>query len=111
MGLDLYKGDAQTSKQVALLNSGIEVQLSEKAVSSLAYLNGVASKVSLETKDLSKAPIVKEETATDERKVIQFPRLNTLLQTLNTGHDKNGSNPFYPGNIAKSKKKVEEEDT
>ena len=111
LGLDLYNGnvDSQTAKQVALTNSGLQVKLSQKAVSSLAYLNNVASKASTQNVNAQTVPAVKEETV-QEKKVLQFPKFNTLIQTLNTGHDKNGSNPFYPGAIAtKGKKKSVEE--
>lgn len=109
LGLDLYNSDAQTAKQVALLNSGIEVQLSAKAVSSLTYLNNVASKASVLTIDATKVQEASEE-AKNDKKVLQFPKFNSLVKTTNSDSDKKGSNPFYPGNIAKGKKVAEEEE-
>ncbi|MBP7211757.1 hypothetical protein KBA27_02885 [bacterium] len=109
LGLDLYNTDAATAKQVSMLNAGMGVELSAKAVSSLAYLNSVASKAS--TQGIAQnAPIAKEDAVQQEHKVLQFPKLNTLVKTFNTGHDKNGSNPFYSSSVTKPKKQAEEKD-
>jgi hypothetical protein len=110
LGLDLYKTDAETAKQIAMTNAGLNVKLSANAVSSLAYLNNVASKASVKVVDAQNAPVVKEETVS-EKKVLQFPKLNSLLKTVNTGRDKNGSNPFAQNLVARTaKKKAEQED-
>lgn len=111
LGMDLYSGkiDASTARQVAMTNSGMQVSLSENALASLKFLNSEASKNILKSVDGKVAFAVNEATTTKTENVIQLPRFNQLIKTSDLGQDKNGSNPFYKGELLKAKKEEKEE--
>lgn len=96
LGLDLYSGNVSTTtaKQVAMANSGMQVNLSQDAIASLNYLNLQASKASLKNLDGKVTPSV-EEMAVKEAETVQLPNFSQLVQTTELGSDKKGSNPFF----------------
>jgi len=110
LGMDLYSGrvDSTTARQVAMTNSGMDVKLNENALASLKFLNSKASEVALKNMDGKMAPAVNEES-TKGKNVFQLPKFNQLIKTSDLSQDKNGSNPFYKGELLKLQKNEKEE--
>lgn len=111
MGLDLYssKVDLETSRNVAITNSGMQVNLSENALNSLKYLSSEATKSVFKAVDGKVNPAVNEQ-ATEVKKFFEAPAFGKLVETTNLGKDKNGSNPFYKGELLTETKKEEKEE-
>ena len=110
LGMDLYSGriDASTARQVAMTNSGLQVNLSENGLASLKFLANEASKSILKNVEGKMTPAVNEETPRLQ-KSISLPKFTELVKTSDLSQDKNGSNPFYKGELLKSEKKEKEE--
>jgi len=106
LGMDLYNGsvNAATAKQVAMTNSGMQVNLSQNALASLSFLNAQASMVAVQ----SAAGKVTSGTV-DAQKTVGLPKFGQLTETADLGKDKNGSNPFYRGELMNVKKEEKEE--
>lgn len=111
VGMDLYSGkvDASTARQVAMTNSGLQVNLSENALNSLRYLNSQASKSVFQNVDGKISVNVKEETV-ETKKGIQIPAFGRLTETADLEQHKKGSNPFYRGELLANAKKEEEKE-
>lgn len=112
LGLDLYNGkvDAQTARQIALNNSAIGVQLDSKTLASIAFLNSQAAQAVAANKvqknvDGKITVAVNETTA--ETKIKEAPKFNSIV-SFATNKDKNGSNPFYHGELLMGNSKKEE---
>ena len=91
LGLSLYDGKVNTdvAKQIALNNSGLQVQLNQNTMASIQYLNAVAAQSNQQN---TKANI-------------------TIAVNEITAKDKNGSNPFYHGELlAKGAKQKDDND-
>ena len=99
LGTDLYSGKVklEIARQIAVANSGMQVNLSDKAVSSLKYLNGEASKSILKNVD-GKINIAETKEIT-EKQAINPASFGELVEATNLNSDKNGSNPFYKGEL------------
>lgn len=101
MGLDLYNGkvDNNVARQIAMNNSGLQIQLSQNALQSIAFLNSQAAQgVNNVQKNVEgKITIALNET-TNEAKVKEMPKFNSII-SLGTSKDKKGSNPFYHGEL------------
>lgn len=110
LGMDLYSGkiDASTARQVAMTNSGMQVNLNENVLASIKFLNGEASKSVFKNVEGKIAPAVNEE-APKTQKMTSMPAFTQLIKTSDLGKDKNGSNPFYKGELMKAKKEEKEE--
>jgi len=109
LGTDLYNVDAATSRQVAITNSGIQVNLNEKTLNSLKYLSSEASKSIFAAVDGKVSPAVKED-AIDTKKGFALPTFGHLTETADLGKDKEGSNPFYKGELLNAPKKEEKKE-
>lgn len=113
-GTDLYKVDAATARQIAMTNLGMNVNLSDKALNSLKYLSSEASKSVFEAVDGKINP-----TTVNTNETVQFkttsahPTFGRLTETADLGADKQGSNPFYKGELLNTKndKKDEKDET
>lgn len=90
LGLDLYSGkvDSTTARQIAMTNSGMQVALSQNAVTSLNFLNAQASKVLFQGKEVKAVPAQEVADVTTE-----------TIKTADLGQDRRGSNPFYRGEL------------
>lgn len=112
LGTDLYSGkvDASTARQIAITNAGIQVNLSEKALNSLKYLSSEASKSIFKTVD-GKIAIPETQEIADKSKVVVLPTFGRLVETADFSSDKNGSNPFYRGELLNNSKNEESEET
>lgn len=111
LGVDLYSGrvDAATARQVAVTNLGMEVKLSNNALDSLKYLNSQASKSMFKALD-GKISIAEPQEPLKVQKTFQLPKFTQLVKTSDLGKDKNGSNPFYKGELLKIQKNDENEE-
>lgn len=111
LGTDLYssKTDVSVAKQIALTNSGMQVNLSEKALNSLKYLSGEASKSIFKTVE-GKINIPTTEEIRTKQNVATRPTFGKLTETADLDSDKKGSNPFYKGELSKVQKKEENEE-
>ncbi|MBR5555175.1 hypothetical protein IKU74_04080 [bacterium] len=110
MGVDLYKGNVNTqvAKQIALNNSGLNIQLSETAQKAIHYLNAQAAQGFAKNVE-GKMTISVNEIST-QAKTDATPIFNSIVAN-NTSKDKNGSNPFYHGELlADNAKKTEKAD-
>ena len=103
LGMDLYSGkiDSTTARQVAMSNSGLQVSLSQNALTSLNFLNAQASKVLFQGKEVKATAALETVEVSKE-----------TIKTADLGQDKRGSNPFYRGELltlAGHKKEEKEE--
>lgn len=112
LGMDLYSGkvDAATARQVAITNSGVQVNLSQNAIASVNFLKSQAAQSIFKAVEGKMAPTVAEEAPKASR-LTQLPGFSQLVKTAELGQDKNGSNPFYKGELlaVKKEEKTEEE--
>lgn len=111
LGTDLYGGrvDASTANQIAMTKVGMQVSLSSEAVNSLKYLSSEASKSIF--KDVEGKIAIPETKEISERvKAIALPTFGKLVETLELGSDKKGSNPFYKGELLQVEKSEEKDE-
>lgn len=106
VGVDLYSGkvDSATARQIAMANSGMQVSLNENVAASIKFLNSQASKSIFKNVEGKIAPAVNEETVKVKNN-FELPKFNHLVKTSEMNKDKNGSNPFYKGQVLKLEKK------
>ena len=111
IGVDLYNGsvDANTARQIAMNNSGLQIQLNQNVLNSIKYLNAQAAQTVQKNVE-GKMTIGVNEAPADIKANNLAPKFNSII-SLATGKDKNGSNPSYNGellNIKQSEKQQEE---
>lgn len=108
LGTDLYSNrtDVSTARQIAIINSGMQVNLSEKAVNSLKYLSSEASKSIFKTVE-GKVAIATTEEIAQKQSIPEVPVFGKLTETADMDSDKRGSNPFYKGEFLSIKKEEE----
>ena len=110
LGVDLYNGkvDVNLAKQIALNNSGLQITLSQDTVAKINYLNSMAAQ------NLGKGTEAKFSMAiTDmsaEKQVTPVDK-GVKIVSNETAKDKNGSNPFYNGELLMDDKKAGDEKT
>ncbi len=107
LGVDLYSGkiDTNAQKQIALNNSGLQIQLSQDALNAIRTLNTKAAQ-NVQKNVEGKMTVAVNEITVQEQKSIT-PKFNSLI-SLATDKDKNGSNPFYHGELLMNNSKKEE---
>lgn len=107
LGIDLYNNriDTNTQKQIALNNSGLQIQLSQEAMNAIHTLNTKAAQ-NVQKNVEGKMTISVNETVIQEQKN-PTPKFNSLV-SMGTSKDKNGSNPFYHGELLMNGSKKEE---
>jgi hypothetical protein len=111
LGTDLYgsRVDASTANQIAMTKVGMQVSLSSDALNSLKYLSSEASKSIF--KDVEgKIAVPETKEIADKTKVVALPTFGKLIETVDVGSDKKGSNPFYKGELLKTEKSEEKEE-
>ncbi len=110
LGIDLYKGNVDTSvaRQVAMNNSGMQIQLSQDALKSIQYLNSQAVN-NVQKNVEGKISIALNEGVGNSQKSEAAPKFNSII-SLATGKDKNGSAPSYKGEFLFIKKDKEKEE-
>lgn len=109
LGVDLYNGkiDLDTAKQIALNNSGLQIQLSQDTLSKINYLNSAAAQNTQKNVDGKLTIPVNEITITERSTPIIS---SNRIVSLETSKDKNGSNPFYHGELLMTGKEKSKED-
>lgn len=110
IGIDLYKGNVDTSvaRQVAMNNSGMQIQLSQDALKSIQYLNSQAVN-NIQKNVEGKISIALNEGVGNSQKSEAAPKFNSII-SLAAGKDKNGSAPSYKGEFLFIKKDKEAEE-
>ena len=100
LGIDLYNGkiDVQAQKQIAL-NNTLQFQLNTETLKSIQFLNSqaaISSKIDGKyMPNVNANAVVPEAQKTAESNKSQF----MSIFTKETAKDKNGSNPFYGGEL------------
>lgn len=97
LGLDLYQGklDTTVQKQIAA-NNTLQFQLNAETLQSIQFLNSRAAITN--RVDGKYVPAV--NTPTETQKVAESNKTQFMsIFTLETSKDKNGSNPFYYGEL------------
>lgn len=112
IGLDLYKGnvDTKTARQVAMNNSGLQIQLNQQVLESIKYLNTKAATSQKVEKNVEgKITIALNEGVGNTANNDFAPKFNSII-SLAAGKDKNGSAPSYKGEFLFIKKEKETEE-
>ena len=100
LGVDLYNGkvDTQVQKQIAM-NNTLQFQLNTETLKSIQFLNSqaaIASKIDGKyMPQVNASAIVPEAQKVSDTNKTQFME----IVTSETAKDKNGSNPFYGGEL------------
>ena len=110
LGIDLYKGnvDTQVARQVAMNNSGFQVQLNNEVLQSIQYLNAKAEKKKKKNVE-GKITVALNEGVGNTQKTEAAPVFNSIV-SLAAGKDKNGSAPSYKGEFLFIKKDKEKDE-
>lgn len=110
LGIDLYNGkvDTTVARQVAMNNSGIQIQLNQDVLKSIQYLNSQAAQ-NLQKNVEGKITVALNEGVGNTQKTEAAPKFNSIV-SLAAGKDKNGSAPSYKGEFLFIKKDKEKEE-
>lgn len=89
LGTDLYSGkvDVSTARQIAITNSGMQVNLSDNALNSLKYLSSEASKSIFKSVD-GKINIPETKEISEKTNRTSFPAFGQLIETPDLDSDK-----------------------
>ena len=111
LDIDLYKGnvDINVARQVAMNNSGLQIQLSQDVLKSIQYLNSQAAQ-NIQKNVEGKITVALNEGVGNSQKTEASPKFNSIV-SLSTGKDKNGSAPSYKGEFLFIKKDKDKEET
>ncbi len=108
LGLNLYNGsvDANTARQIAMNNSGLQIQLNQNVLDSIKYLNTQAAQRNSNNVEGRLTFEVNEITT----KVVspENPTLTQGILSFATDKDKNGSQTPYRGEFLAMDKKDEQ---
>ncbi len=110
LGIDLYQGKIETSvqKQIAL-NNVLQFQFNQSTLNSIQYLNSQAA-IS-KTVDGKYMPAVNEVVTETQKAVETTPNSHFIsIFAAATAKDKDGSNPFYNGELLMGKSQKEEKE-
>lgn len=110
IGIDLYKGNVDTNvqRQIAMNNSGLQIQLNQKVLDSIKYLNTQAAQNTQKNVD-GKITVALNEGVGNTTKSEPAHKFNSIV-SLAAGKDKNGSAPSYKGEFLFIKKDKETEE-
>ena len=110
LGIDLYKGNVDTNvaRQVAMNNSGMQIQLSQNVLQSIQYLNSQAAQ-NVQKNVEGKITVALNVGVGNTQKTEAAPKFNSII-SLAAGKDKNGSAPSYKGEFLFIKKDREKEE-
>lgn len=111
IGLDLYKGNVDTNvaRQVAMNNSGFQIQLNSEVLQSIQYLNTKAAQ-NIQKNVEGKITVALNEGVGNTQKSEAAPKFNSII-SMSAGKDKNGSAPSYKGEFLFIKKDKDKEET
>ena len=98
IGVDMYNAniDLKTAHQIALNNSGLQIHLNQETIAKINYLNSMAAQTSQKHVEGKLSLAVNELTLNEKTKPVN--NTNKIF-TQETAKDKNGSNPFYHGEL------------
>lgn len=107
LGVDLYKGNinSDVARQIAMNNSGLQIQLSQNTLAAINTLNSKAAQ-NVQKNVEGKMTVAINEVTVQEQKTAT-PKFNSII-SLAADKDKNGSNPFYHGELLMADSKKEE---
>ena len=88
--------------QVALNNSGLQIQLNQEVLKSIQYLNSQAAQ-NVQKNVEGKITVALNEGVGNTQRFESAPKFNSIV-SLATGKDKNGSAPSYKGEFLFIKK-------
>ena len=108
LGIDLYQGkvDNSTARQIALNNSGLQIQLNENVMNSIKFLNAQAAQQVAKNVEGKIAFAVYE--GSDVQRAPEMPKFNSIISYA-TSKDKQDSNPFYHGELLNNGKQEEQQ--
>lgn len=106
LGLDLYQGriESNVQKQIAM-NNTLQFQFNEITLNSIQYLNTQAAVKKMDGKYM---PAVNEIVTEAQKSSEANPSQFTNIYTLEIAKDKQGSNPFYHGELLNQQHKSNE---
>lgn len=108
LGLNLYNGsvDTNVARQIALNNSGLQIQLNQNVLDSIKYLNTQAAQRNANNLEGRMTVDVNEVTV----KVVapENPTLTQGIVSFATDKDKSGSQTPYRGELLNVEKKDEQ---
>lgn len=108
LGINLYNGsvDSNTARQIALNNSGLQIQLNQNVLDSIKYLNTQAAQRNANNLDGRLTADINEIST----KVVspENPTLTQGILSFSTDKDKNGSQTPYRGELLGFEKKDEQ---
>lgn len=108
LGLNLYNGsvDSNTARQIALNNSGLQIQLNQNVLDSIKYLNSQAAQRNANNLDGRLTADINEIST----KVVspENPSLTQGILSFSTDKDKNGSQTPYRGELLAAGEKKEQ---
>ena len=115
VGIDLYsqRTNLDTSRQIAIRNAGLDIQLNENFIANVQYLNTMAAqgatKVAKNVEGKLTAPVAEGEKS-EIKNIFTLPGNIELTNSKNLDKDRRGSNPFsfFAMNNNKGKEKQEE---
>lgn len=115
VGIDLYsqRTDIDTSRQVAVRNAGLDINLNQNFIANVQYLNTMAAigadKVQKNVEGKLIAPVAEGEKS-EIKNIFNLPGTIELTNSKTLDKDKRGSNPFsfFSMNANKGKEKQEE---
>lgn len=104
IGIDLYQGNVDTkiARQIAMNNSGLQIQLNQEVLKSIQYLNSQAAQT-IQKNVEGKITVALNEGVGNTQKYESAHKFNSIV-SLATGKDKNGSAPSYKGEFLFIKK-------
>ena len=107
-GLNLYNGsvDSNTARQIALNNSGLQIQLNQNVLDSIKYLNSQAAQRNANNLDGRLTADINEIST----KVVspENPTLTQGILSFATDKDKSGSQTPYRGELLAAAEKKEQ---
>ena len=97
LGLDLYQGKLNTTvqKQIAI-NNTLQFQLNSETLKSIQFLNSQAAIIG--RIDGKYVPVINEPTETQKISQTNKSQFQEII-TVETSKDREGSNPFYYGEL------------
>lgn len=115
VGIDLYsqRTDIDTSRQVAVRNAGLDINLNQNFIANVQYLNTMAAigadKVQKNVEGKLIVPVAEGEKS-EIKNIFNLPGTIELTNSKTLDKDKRGSNPFsfFSMNANKGKEKQEE---
>ncbi len=108
LGLNLYNGsvDASTARQIALNNSGLQIQLNQNVLNSIKYLNAQAAQRN--ANNLEGRMTVEVNEITTKVVAPENPTLAQGILSFATDKDKSGSQTPYRGELLQVENKDEQ---